>query len=241
MRSEKSEELGLDSLKSSSVKIGQLYPILVDYYGNIVDGDHRLSADKNWKRVRLEHIKTEKDRLIARIVSNNVRRSVSIGEKKDMLGSMGEILLGQGIVPGKITYEIVKETGMSYRWVTKYLPDRFKDSSQSDKRRGARLQSVAHHASMAGSFADPPEGFLNLIAYKNTDFVNIIVKKCYFEKLEKRANVLGTTPIKLIYNAIQLILRTADYIEEKTKATPDTPIIFYGAHVYHDLDSNRGF
>ena len=64
-------------LKSSSKRIGQLYPILVDYYGNIIDGKHRFSADRKWKRTILEGIKTEKDRLIARIIGNNLRRTVS--------------------------------------------------------------------------------------------------------------------------------------------------------------------
>ena len=63
-------------LKSSAERIGQLCPILVDYNGNIIDGEHRFSADEKWRTVRLEHIKIEKDRVIARIVSNTVRRSV---------------------------------------------------------------------------------------------------------------------------------------------------------------------
>jgi len=40
-------------LKLSMNKIGQLYPILTDYYGNIVDGKHRFSVDENWKKIRL--------------------------------------------------------------------------------------------------------------------------------------------------------------------------------------------
>lgn len=62
-------------LKFSAERIGQLYPILVDYHGNIIDGEHRFGVDKKWRRMRLEHIRTEKDRLVARIVSNTVRRS----------------------------------------------------------------------------------------------------------------------------------------------------------------------
>jgi len=43
-------------LKSYAERIGQLYPILVDYFGNIIDGEHRFGVDEKWRRVRLEHI-----------------------------------------------------------------------------------------------------------------------------------------------------------------------------------------
>ncbi len=198
-------------IKSSAKRIGQLYPILVDYHGNIVDGVHRFKANENWRKVKLEHIKTEQDRLIARIVSNNARRNVPKEEKINTLNRLGEIFLDHGLEPGRIAYEIAKETGMSYRWVSKYLPNKFKDDLQSDRKRYKCVRarkSVASCASVAENFVDPPEGFLDIVAYKNTDFVSFTMKKCHFDKLKKKADRLGTTPIKLIYNGIQLILRT---------------------------------
>lgn len=196
--------MGSQELKSSSEKIGQLYPILVDYYGNIIDGEHRFSADQNWRMVRLEHVKTEKDRLVARIVSNTHRRSVPSKEKREMLNRLGEIYLSKGIEPGKIAYKIVNETGMSYRWVAKYLPDRFKNSLQSERRKN----SVAHFATTPITFTDPPDDVLNINVYKNTKFVNVVMNKSLYEKVEKKAEKLETTPTKLIYNALLLILRT---------------------------------
>ncbi|MCK4478216.1 ParB/RepB/Spo0J family partition protein [Candidatus Bathyarchaeota archaeon] len=191
-------------LKSSSDRIGQLYPILVDYYGNIIDGEHRFSADQNWRRVRLEHIKTEKDRLVARIISNTHRRSVSSKEKMELLNRLGEIYQSKGIDPGKIAYKMVNETGMSYRWVAKYLPDRFKNSLQSERRKN----SVARPATTSITFTDPPEDVLNISVYRNTDFVNFVVKKSLYEKLEEKAKKMEITPTKLIYNALLLILKT---------------------------------
>lgn len=190
-------------LKSSSERIGQLYPILVDYYGNIIDGDHRFGVDAKWRRIRLEHIKTEKDRLIARIVSNTVRRSVSRKEKRELLGRLGEIYFSEGIENGRLAYEIAKETGMSYQWVMKYLPDRFKDYLQSERakpalRRGAGMSKLP----------DTPKDMLSIKTYGNTDLVNIMVKKPLYKQLEKKAKKLGITPENLIYNAILLILKT---------------------------------
>jgi len=190
-------------LKSSSKRVGQLYPILVDYYGTIIDGKHRFSADREWKRITLEHVKTEKDRLVARIISNNLRRSVSSDEKKELLGRLGEIHLSEGIELGKIAYGIAEETGMSYQWVMKYLPDRFKDHLQSE-----RAKPALRRRARTSKLLDPPEEALSIRAYANTEFVNIILKKPLYEKLEEKAKKLETTPDKLIYNAILLILKT---------------------------------
>ena len=190
-------------LKSSAERVGQLYPILVDYYGNIIDGKHRFSADREWKRVILEHVKTEKDRLIARIISNTLRRSVSSNEKTELLDRLGETNLSEGIEPGKIAHEIADQTGMSYQWVMKYLPDRFKDSLQSE-----RAKPALRRRAETSKLLDPPGEVLSIRAYANTEFVNIVVKKPLYEKLEEKARKLETTPDKLIYNAILLILKT---------------------------------
>jgi ParB-like chromosome segregation protein Spo0J len=190
-------------LKSSSERIGQLYPILVDYYGNIVDGEHRFGVDNKWRRVKLEYIKTEKDRLIARIISNTVRRSVSSKEKRELLGRLGEIYLREGIKNGRITYKIAEETGMSYQWVMKYLPDAFKDYLQSE-----RAKPALRRRARMSKLLDPPKDVLSIRTYGNTDIVNIMVKKPLYEQLEKKAKKLEITPDKLIYNAILLILKT---------------------------------
>jgi len=190
-------------LKSSSERIGQLYPILVDYHGNIIDGEHRYGVDKGWRTIRLDHIRTEKDRLIARIISNNVRRSVPQGEKSEILAKLGEFYLSEGVEPGKISQKIMEETGMSYTWVMKYLPERFKDSAQSE-RAGTATRRVAG----IDKLVDPPEDMLTIKTYANTDFVNIVVKKSLYGQVEEKAKKLETTPDKLIYNAILLILKT---------------------------------
>jgi len=190
-------------LKSSSERIGQLYPILVDYFGKIIDGEHRFGVDQNWRTVKLGNIKTEKDRLIVRIVCNTVRRSVSDMEKRELLCRLGELYLDEGIEPGKIAHKIAYETGMSYQWVMKYLPDRFKDRLQSERAKPA----IRRRAKMS-KLLEPPEDVVRIAVYKNTSFVNLIVKKPLYKKLEEKAKKLETTPSKLIYNALLLILRT---------------------------------
>lgn len=222
MRLDDSEKMEFEHLKFSSKAIGQLYPVLVDHHGNIIDGEHRLKTNENWKKVKVDHITTEKDRLLAKIISNNVRRNVSIKEKRELLGNLGKIFLEKGVERGQIAYKIAEESGMSYRWVIKYLPDEFKDKLQSDRNKFKVLRSGACHATSIKNFVNPPKDYLKIISYKNTNFVTIVMKKSYFEKIEKKANNLGTTPINIIYNGIQLISKNKGIIEtESTTSTED--------------------
>jgi hypothetical protein len=174
-------------------------------------GEHRKSVDGGWRTIRLNCIRTEKDRLIARIVASTVRRSVSPKEKTALLTRLGEILLKEGAKPGSIAQKIAKETGMSYRWVMKYLPDNFKDSAQSE-----RDNSATHHAAgrnckrsvISIELEEPPRDAVAIKAYRNTDFVNTMVTKSLYEQLKEKAKKLETTTDKLIYNAILLFLKS---------------------------------
>jgi hypothetical protein len=91
------EKLEVSDLRLSSVRVGKLYPVLLDGDGNVIDGQHRLHVDKSWPTVRLEHIKSEEDRLPARLISNVCRRTVSAEEKSEILGRLGEIYLKKGV------------------------------------------------------------------------------------------------------------------------------------------------
>jgi hypothetical protein len=181
--------LGNKDLKSSSERVGKLCPILVDHQGRIIDGAHRFKVNENWPTLRLDHIKTDKDRLIARIVSNVVRRTVSQREKIGLLGRLGQICLSEGTEPGKIAHEIAEETGMSYRWVVKYLPLKFKDGFQSN-----RANLAAHRAAgLLNEFLRPPrrKGALLIKNYVNTEFVTLVLEKNFYEEFERDSLELG--------------------------------------------------
>ena len=177
-------------LVSSAKKIGHLYPIMVDYHGNIVDGQHRFSVDKKWKRVRLKHIRTEKSLLIARLISNVVRRSVPPKEKTELLERLGEIYLSEGVENGKIASKIADEIGMSYTWVIKYLPNNFKDKIQSKRRTGSVTRRVT---GILSELLRPPKRkmALQIKNYGNTKFVSLILDKNFYEEFERNSMELG--------------------------------------------------
>jgi hypothetical protein len=194
-------------LRLSSRRVGRLYPVLLDKHGNIIDGKHRLAADPNWPKMRLDHIESEEDRLAARLISNVRRRNVAAAEKREILQELGEIYVKEGVKSGTVlARKIFEESGMSYRWVMKYLPEKFKDGTKSERRSGSVTCRVTgkdakqHEETkeIAELTAPPEKQFLTVKKYANTHFVNVMVKKPFYTKLEKAAEELGTTPDMLI-------------------------------------------
>jgi len=192
----------VSDLKASSERVGRLYPVLLDRHGNVIDGRHRLAADENWPKLKLENVETEEQRLLARLISNVCRRHVSAEEKTEVLGRLGETYLKEGVETGKIAYKIAERTGMSYRWVAKYLPDKFKDNVQSE-----RAAAVAARRAAENDSIDPPM-ILSL-----RDFPRF----CRFSSSPRRAclasvpphNSRGSpvcAPIATIFNFLEVIV-----------------------------------
>ena len=207
----------LEYLESSSKHVGRLYPVLVDKYGNVIDGLHRLSADEKWPKVTIEGVETEEQRLIARLVSNVCRRNVPAKEKREMLGRLGEIYLNEGVEQGKIAYKIAQKTGMSYQWVMKYLPEKFKDPPQSERAKSALRRRAGEDPSVRTLLKElltPPQrnGALEIKRYANTHFVNVLVEKSFYEEFEKASSELGVS------TEISLLKALEDYHEKMKKA-----------------------
>ena len=185
---------------------------------NALIGKHRLEVDENWPKVKLEHIETDRQMLIARLIGNVCRRLVS-SEEKRMLAQLGEIYLKEGIERGEIAYKIAEGIGMSYRWVMKYLPDKFKarpgfggpsKALSFDKHKEKTQKSkVALYATLDNefSFSDPQQKILTIKNYANTKFVNIVLEKRFYMKFQNIAEKLGTKPDVIINNVLLLTLR----------------------------------
>ncbi len=189
------------TLKSSAEKVGCLYPILLDSNGEIIDGEHRFQVNRNWRKVKLTHVKTEKDKLIVKIVANNVRRRVSSTEKNRVLNQLGQVLLNEGIEPGDIASVIAERTGMSYRWVTKYLSSEYKDRLQSK-----RAQSNPQHvASAIDQLISPLKNIQRSLVKTsiNSHFAMITFPKEYYLEFQKISSELGVPTEICILNALE--------------------------------------
>jgi len=209
----------ISELKASSKRVGRLYPILLDRYGNIIDGLHRFETDENWPKIVLENIGTVKEKLIVRLISNVCRRHVSAEEKSEILEKLGEVYFNEGVEPGKIAYEIAEETGMSYRWVMNYLPDKYKARpglggpskvlSMYKSKEKTQKSKVARHATVGDELllSDPQEKILTIKNYANTGFVNIILEKRFYMRIEKIAEKFDSKPDIIISNMLLLTMK----------------------------------
>ena len=125
-------------LKKSGKKF-QLYPVLMDKKGNMIDGDHRLRADPNWKTEIVEGVETEEDLLSARLIANTNRRRVSGKERSESINRLAEIYKKQGyksvLTGNEIIKKIMKVTGWSQVWVNSFLDDKYKAYTVKNRKR----------------------------------------------------------------------------------------------------------
>lgn len=142
-------------LKKSKKRIGQLYPVLTDKKGNIIDGNHRLEADPNWRKQVVPEIETEEDLLIARCVSNWHRRRITAEEKIKWINDLAELYKKQGykvlITGNEIVKKIVEATGVSTPTVYKYLDDKYKVYSQKNRKRTPSIPASERIANKLGT------------------------------------------------------------------------------------------
>jgi len=137
-------------LKVSEDIVGQLYPVLLSKDKKVIDGLHRLGADKDWRTETLEQIDTEEKLLIARCVANWHRRSVPWSEKEEWINGLARVYLEQeykvygdrrpdGGVPNEIQQKIVEMTGLSEITVGRYLGSEFKQRGPPIRRDEPRV------------------------------------------------------------------------------------------------------
>jgi len=131
-------------LVNSTKVVGQLYPVLLASDGSVIDGLHRLVADKNWKAIRLPHIKTNAQKLVARIVANTCRRDITPKEKRQWVTELAEELKQNDVPRGKVAGRVAELTGMSDSWVRLYLPKQFKNTrlGANPRARGGTISEV---------------------------------------------------------------------------------------------------
>jgi len=119
------ESEGYDLAKSKK-SVHELYPVIKDAHGNVIDGFHRLEADPNWKTETLEQIKTPAQLALARIIANTHRRSISKEERKLQLVTLAEELVKEGMKREDVIPQIVELTTFTDRYIREMLPNEYK-------------------------------------------------------------------------------------------------------------------
>ena len=124
----------------SAKRVGQLYSILVDPQGNIIDGLHRHAIDPNWRKEVVPWVQSRRDFLIARIHANLHRRTVPKEERQRDFTELALILQNEGAAVGELATKISELTGFDNDYVRLLLPRslKLKDLSKAGKVGGER-------------------------------------------------------------------------------------------------------
>lgn len=119
-------ELGFN-LALSRQKIGELYPVIQDAHGNIIDGFHRLEETPEWRTETLEWVKTDAQLWLARITANGLRRNVPIAERETQFSALAQCLIEKENVPvEKVIKTIASLTTYTEAYVRLLLPPEYK-------------------------------------------------------------------------------------------------------------------
>lgn len=113
----KIDQIQLDDLKRSEQAIGQIYPVLLNTQGEIIDGSHRKRANPNWKEITLQ-VNSGIESIKLRIHLNLMRRDIPKGEKEDWILQTRKLLQEEG--KKGTQKEIAEALGMTQPWVSKY-------------------------------------------------------------------------------------------------------------------------
>lgn len=215
----------VERIKKSAEKVGQIYPIILDINNQVVDGQHRKEADPNWKTQKRDDIKTVKDRLKVRLVSNHARKSSIPETWKEDLGEMAKQYTNEGLGPGEIGKEIAKETGLPYRTIMKYLPNEYKRSEgyeTSVVNSETEVHECISEATKADIVEEPSFDIKSLFeiakgvnlpriqikAFRNMPWTAIMVETKFMEELGKNCK-------KKNIDVIELMARALEYTKEK--------------------------
>jgi hypothetical protein len=118
---------GWYDLGLSRRSVRELYPVLLDAHGNVIDGFHRLRVDPGWRTETLGHVRTPTQLVLARIIANTHRRSVSREEREEQVNEFARCLSEDEGVPGEeILSTIADLTTFSERYVRGLLSSEYK-------------------------------------------------------------------------------------------------------------------
>lgn len=114
----------LEEIKKSSEDVGELYPVLIDEEtGETLDGRTRLKANPNWRK-EIVKTKTTLDRLKIKYHANWHRKDFN---RQKALTEIAERTGWRGLKP------FADFLGVSEQTISKYLPQKYKDTIQSER------------------------------------------------------------------------------------------------------------
>lgn len=125
-----SENLTKDSLQKSIKIVGELYPVLENQNGKILDGSHRIESNPKHHRKTIQ-TKNRTEEILIRLHAHH-RRQIPQEETKAMLLELATELEASRIECRTISAEIAKLTPYSDRYIQMLLPEKYKQPEKAE-------------------------------------------------------------------------------------------------------------
>jgi len=122
----------IDRLRRSAKDAGELYPVLIDENGEILDGRSRLKANPNWHKKELSGL----DKIVKLKVKHHAnwhRREIN---RQKVLTEIAEETGWRGLNPFAVFLDVSEQT------ISKYLPQKYKDTTKSNARKNSVKPSL---------------------------------------------------------------------------------------------------
>lgn len=135
-------------LSRSRQSVQELYPVLLDAHGNVIDGKNRLEVHSGWRTERREDIKTRTQLWLARIIANNHRRIVSREERMQQFTELAKSLVeDEAVTRENVVSTISDLTTFTERYVRELLPNEYK-----------RIYSLPDNSELSSEYEDLSKG-----------------------------------------------------------------------------------
>jgi len=120
------------SLELTRRYVEELYPVLLDAHGNVIDGFNRLDHVPGWRTETRSSITTPAQLWAARIIANTCRRVVSRSERAEQLSEFARCLVEEGLPKDQVVARISEITTFTERYVRMLLPAEYKRTYKSE-------------------------------------------------------------------------------------------------------------
>jgi len=168
------EDFNQLSLKRSVEKVGQLYPVLVNQDGKILDGNHRNAEIVNPEKKVIE-TKNRYDELKVR-GNAHYRRRVPQEETKQLVVEMANEAVKLGVPKGEVAKRLFEDLPYGESTILAHLPDEFKDAKKVESGHMGGVARSALVSEHTVKTQDMPICEVHGTASSDTDFVTILGK-----------------------------------------------------------------
>lgn len=137
-------EMSPESLQKSIKTAGELYPILENQEGKILDGNHRAQSNPKHHRKTIQ-TKNRAEEILVRLHAHH-RRQVPQEETKALLVELAQELEKGGMPKENVTTELCKIVPFSERYVMELMPQEYKqpEKVEAGQRGGQTSAALAH-------------------------------------------------------------------------------------------------